>query len=232
MSFRDRVHKVPGALAQRLYTSIQRFRKAWFRYKRPEDMRQLLRTFPNVTLAEGNILDYIPMGGPKSSWIWPFVKPNIYINQDYLPDGLEDLARDQLMSMRGTPEGVQVAKQTLYKYFQYPRTQLGFFEYAIFVVELWATKSETKAKDWLDLNLIFSRQSFDNLILKSGSAKRIRRPEVYEPTVEIDPDGSAKVSFLAFDSTGWKRVLHMLLKIDSGGHVESEPGKVLVDLGG
>ena len=232
MSYRDRVQKVPGALAERLYTSIQRYRNAWSRYKRPEDLRQLLRIFPNVTLVEGNILDYIPMGGPKSGWIWPFVVPAIYKGQEYLPEGLDGLARDQLMSMRGTPEGVQIAKQTLYKYFRYPSTQLGVFEYAIFIMELWATKSEVKARDWLNLNLLFSRHSFDNLILKSQSAKRIRRPDVYEPTVEIDPDGGGRVQFLAYDSAGWKRVIHVRLKTDPGGHVESEPGKVLVDLGG
>jgi hypothetical protein len=172
------------------------------------------------------------MGGPKSGWIWPFAKPVIFEAKDYLPEGLDGLARDQLIGMRGTPDGAQIAKQTLYKYFHYPSTQLGIFEYAIFIMELWATKSESKAMDWLSLNLLFSRHSFDNLILKSQSAKRIRRPGVYEPTVQIEPEGGGKVQFLAYDSTGWKRVLQMLLRIDSGGHVEREPGKVLVDLGG
>jgi hypothetical protein len=232
MSYLDRMQKVPGALAERLYTSIRRYRNTWSRYKRPEDLHQLIRTFPNITLTEGYFLDYIPMGGPKSSWIWPFAKPVMFEAREYLPEGLEGLARDQLMGMRGTPDGVQIAKQTLYKYLRYPSTQLGIFEYAIFVMELWATKSESKAREWLTLNLLFTRHSFDNLVLKSQAAKRIRRPEVYEPTVQIDPGGGGKVEFLAYDTTGWKRVLHMLLRIDPGGHVEVEPGKVLVDLGG
>jgi hypothetical protein len=231
MTYRDQSQKVPGALAERLYASIQRYRNAWSRFKRPEDMRQLLRVFPNVTIAESYFLDYIPMGGPKSGWIWPFAKPVMHEHEEYLPEELKELARDQLMSMRGTPEGKRISEQTLYKYMRYPSTQLGIFEYAVFVMELWATKSKSKAREWLNLGLIFSRQRFDNLILKSQSAKRIRRPGVYVPTVQIDPDGSGKVQFLAYDSTGWKRVFQLLLRVDKGGHVESEPGKVLVDLG-
>ena len=232
MTYRDRLQKVPGALAERLYASIQRYRNAWSRYKRPEDLRQLIRIFPNVTMAENHLLDYIPMGGPKSSWIWPFAKHVMQEHEDYLPQELQELARDQLMSMRGTPEGKRIAEQTLYRYLRYPSTQLGIFEYAVFVMELWATKSESKASEWLHLGLIFSRHRFDTLILKSHSAKRIRRPGVYEPTVQIDPGGGGKVQFLAYDSAGWKRVFHMLLRVDQSGHVESEHGTVLVDLGG
>lgn len=232
MAYHDRLKKVPGALAERLYLSIQRYRKAWSRYRRPEDMRQLLRIFPNVTMTKSYILDYIPMGGPQSSWIWPFAKPVIQEHEEYLPEELEELARDQLMSMRRTPEGKRIAEQTLYKYLRYPSTQLGIFEYAVFIMELWATKSESKAMEWLDLGLIFSRHRFDNLIIKSQTAKRIRRPGVYEPTVQIDPDGGGKVQFLAYGSKGWKRVFQMLLRVDKGGNVGSEPGIVLVDLGG
>ena len=231
MAFRDRLQTVPGALAERLYIAIQRYRNAWSRYKRPEDLRQLIRIFPNVTIKEGYILDYIPMGGPKSGWIWPFVKPIMHEHEEYLPDELANLARDQLTGMRGTPEGKRIAEQTLYKYLRYPGTQLGIFEYAIFVMELWATKSDVKAREWLNLGLVFSRQRFDSLILKSQSAKRIRRPEVYEPTVRLDPGRGAKVQFLAYESIGWKRVFYLVLKVDQGGKVERAHGKVLVDLG-
>jgi hypothetical protein len=231
MSYRDRVKRVPGALAERLYASIQRYRNAWSRFKRPEDMYQLLRIFPNVTMTENYLLDYIPMGGPKSGWIWPFAKPVRHEGEDYLPEELEGLARDQLMGMRGTDEGKRISELTLYKYLRHPSTQLGFFEYAVFVMELWATKSAIKAGEWLNLGLIFSRHRFDTLILKSQSAKRIRRPSVYEPTVLIEPQGGGKVQFIAYDSTGWKRVIQLLLRVDKGGHVESEHGNVLVDLG-
>ncbi len=231
MAYRDRMQTVPGALAERLYVAIQRYRNAWSRYKRPEDLRQLIRIFPNVTIKEGYILDYIPMGGPKSSWIWPFAKPIMHEHDEYFPDELAKLARDQLTGMRGTPDGKRIAEQTLYKYLRYPSTQLGIFEYAIFVMELWATKSEEKAREWLNLGLIFSRQRFDSLILKSHSAKRIRRPGGYEPTVRLDPGRGGKVQFLAYESIGWKRVFYLLLKVDQGGKVEREHGKVLVDLG-
>lgn len=229
--YRDQLQKVPGALAERLFVSINRFRNAWSRYKRPEDLRQLLRIFPNVRTTEGYILDYIPMGGPKSGWIWPFAKREIYDQEDYLPEELDGLARDQLMGMRGTEEGEQIAKMTLYQHLRYPPTQLGIFEYAFFVMELWATKSESKAGDWLNMSFIFSRHRFDTLILKSQSTKRIRRPGVYEPTVQINPAGGGKVQFIAYESRGWKRVIQILLRVDPRGHVKSEPGQVLVDLG-
>jgi hypothetical protein len=229
--YRDQKQRVPGALAERLYVSIQRYRNAWSRYKRPEDLRQLLRVFPNVRTKEGYVLDYIPMGGPKSGWIWPFAKPQMYEQEDYLPEDLEGLARDQLTSMRWTEEGDQIARKTLYQYLRYPPTQLGLFEYAFFVMELWSTKSESKAADWLNMSFIFSRHRFDTLILKSQATKRIRRPDVYEPTVQIDPAGGGKIQFLAYEPRGWKRVLHMFLHVEPSGHVESEPGVVLVDLG-
>ena len=231
MTFHDGVQRVPGALAERLYTAIQRYRNAWSRYKRPEDLRQLLRIFPNVTISEGYLLDYVPMGGPKSGWIWPFAKPIQGADDDYLPDELSELARDQLSGMRDTPEGQRIAQQTLYRHLRYPGTQLGLFEYSLFVKELWATKSETKAEEWLNLGLLFSRQRFDGVIYKAQSAKRIRRPGVYEPTVRSDPAGGGKVQMLAYDSVAWKRIFSILLRVDKNGHVTSESGKVLVDLG-
>jgi hypothetical protein len=231
MTHHGRLQKVPGALAERLYVAVQRYRNASSRFKRPEDLRQLIRIFPNVTVAPGYNLDYLPMGGPKSSWIWPFAKAIIREGEQTLPPQLGDLARDQLAAMRGTLEGVQIAKQTLYSHLRYPNTQLGLFEYAFFVMELWATKSEVKASEWLSLSFLFSRHSFDNLILKSNLAKRIRRPEGFEPMVQLDPEGGGRVQFLAYNAVGWKRAFQVVLIVDSGGHVGSKPGPVLVDLG-
>ena len=69
------------------------------------------------------------------------------------------------------------------------------------------------------------------MIYKAQSAKRIRRPGIYEPTVRMDPAGGGKVEMLAYATVAWKRIISILLHVDKNGHVISEAGKVLVDLG-
>jgi hypothetical protein len=225
---REQQGRVPGALAERLYVSIERFRKNWDRYRRPEDLRQLIRVFPSITLAEGVFLDYLPMGGQREHWIWPFVLPQV--PEPEIPEVLASIPRDQLVRMRGSSQARHIEIQTLYRYLKYPKTSLGLFEYAVFVMELWATKSASKAQQWLDIRPLFSRHAFENQLRKhGGSVKKISRPEVFDPIAILGTAGGGEVNFLAYQGGAWKRIFKTLLHIDHHGHVRSEAGKVFVN---
>lgn len=221
--------RVPGAIAERLYVGLTRFRKNWDRYRRPEDLRQLVRVFPSVTVAEGYLLDYLPMGGRQERWIWPYALPKV--PEPEIPEALNSVPRDQLMRLRGSSQGRHIEIQTLYRYLKYPKTPLGLFEYAVFVMELWATKSETKAPQWLAIRPLFSRHAFENQLRKQGgTVKKISRPEVFDPIANLGTAGGGEVNFLAHEGGAWKRIFRMLLHIDHHGHVRSEAGKVFVNL--
>lgn len=226
---REQEQKVPGALAERLFALIGRLRRAWPRNRRPDDVYQLIRIFPNVRISEGYVLDYLSMGGLKSRWIWPYARTQ---DNESIPDALAEIPRDQLIGLRESPEAVPIEVQTLYRHLTYPSTALGVFEYAIFINELWSTKSETKANDWLNMQPIFSRTSFENWMRKVGkNAKRIDRPTNYEPTVKRATGGGREVRFLVYQSQVWKRITWFILLVDPSGFVRSSVGKVLVDMG-
>lgn len=223
---REQEQKVPGALAERLFASIGRLRRAWPRNRRPEDVYQLTRIFSNVKLSEGFVLDYLSMGGPKTRWIWPYARSQ---EDEAIPDALAEIARDQLVGLRESVEAIPIEVQTLYRHLTYSSTPLGLFEYAIFIKELWATKSEVKANDWLSMQLIFSRTGFENWMRKAGEVpKRIDRPTNYEPIVS---SGGREVRFLAYESQVWKRITWINLRVDPSGFVRSSIGKVMVDMG-
>ncbi|MCH7587597.1 MAG: hypothetical protein IIC78_06125 [Chloroflexi bacterium] len=226
---REQERKFPGALAERLFTSMSRLRRAWPRHHRPEDLRQLIRIFPNVKLSEGYVLDYLPMGGPNSRWIWPYARPK---EDDAIPNTLAAIARDQLIGMRESAQAIPIEIQTLYRHLTYPSTVIGVFEYAIFIKELWATKSEAKENDWLSMQPIFSRASFENWMRKAGEiAKRIDRPANFEPFVEMSPGSRGEVRFLAYESQVWKRITWINLRVDPSGFVRRSVGRVMVDMG-
>jgi hypothetical protein len=226
---RDRHHKVPGALGERLFVGINRFRNSWDRYHRPEDLRQLLRVFPNVNVAEGYVLDYLLMGGTQSRWIWPYAR--LDTPESEIPHALNAIPRDQLVQLRGSAEVRHIEIETLYRYLKHPDTPLGLFEYAFFVMEMWATKSESEAVQWLAIRPLFSRHAFENQLRKQAStAKKITRPEIFEPIIIPGSAGGADVNFLAYEGGAWKRIFLMILHIDHHGHITSEPGKVFVNL--
>ena len=226
---REQEQKVPGALAERLFASIGRLRRAWPRHRRPEDVYQLTRIFSSVKLSEGYVLDYLSLGGPKTRWIWPYARPQ---EDEAIRDALAEIARDQLVGLRESVEAIPIEVQTLYRHLTYPSTALGTFEYAIFIKELWATKSEVKANDWLSIQPIFSRTSFENRMRKAGETpKRIDRPTNYEPIVQMAPGGGREVRFLAYESQVWKRITWISVQVDPSGFVRSSIGKVMVDMG-
>ena len=175
------------------------------------------------------MLDSLPMGGPNSRWIWPYARPK---EDDAIPNTLAAIARDQLIGMRESAQAIPIEIQTLYRHLTYPSTVIGVFEYAIFIKELWATKSEAKENDWLSMKPIFSRASFENWMRKAGEiAKRIDRPANVEPFVEMSPGSRGEVRFLAYESQVWKRITWINLRVDPSGFVRRSVGRVMVDMG-
>jgi hypothetical protein len=226
-----REHRVRGYQAERLWNAVLRFRGSWGRYSQPDDLKQFLRIFPDVTLTKGYVLDYLQMGGTRSGWIWPYARRIEKRGEEGVPHALASIPRDRLVALRGTSEMKPIELQTLYKYLHYSPTPYGLLEYVLFVRELWAIKSASKAEDWLDLIPIFTRGAFDRVLLKATSvAKRIVQPESYDPLVRLKPEGGVDVRFLVYQTGPWERIYHLKNLIDGDGYLRTEPGKVFVTL--
>jgi hypothetical protein len=226
-----REHKVQGYQAERLLNAVLRFRHSWDRYTRPDDVEQLLRIFPDVTLSGGYVLDYLQMGGTQSGWIWPYARQAEKRGEEGVPKALVSIPRDCLVNLRGTSEMKSIGIRTLYRYLHYPPTPYGLLEYVLFVSELWALKSASKAEDWLDLMPVFTRTAFDRLLLKSTSvAKRIARPESYDPLVRLQPEGGGDVRFLVYQGGPWERIYHLVCSVDRDGYLRTQQGRVFVIL--
>jgi hypothetical protein len=226
-----REQRVPGHHAERLFDSILRFRKGWARHHRPDDVNQLIRLFNKVTIQRGYMLDYLPVGGLASGWIWPYARRADPTPDSGPPPALTAIARDRLVSMRGSGELRRVEVDTLYVFLSYEQSAHGLFEYAVFVNELWATKSASKAGDWLDLVPIVNRRQFDNVIRKAADRlERVARPAVYEPLARLDGAKGGEVRFMVFQGGAWKRITNLILKVDEQGIVRREFGDLVANL--
>ena len=225
-----REERVPGYRVERLIDSIRRFRKAWSRYHRPQDVNHLLHLFPSVTLPLDYMLDYLPMGGETNRWIWPYARRQ---REHDPPEALASLARDYLVGERDTGALRPVVVETLYNYLQYEKNPRGLLEYAFFVSELWATKSESVAREWLSLEPLFSKRSFEAVLRKAGaSLLRVARPTIYDPVVVADPEGGGTVRFLVYNPGDWKRIYYLVCRIDPEGEVKRQAGDLVANLGG
>jgi hypothetical protein len=231
-SFDPKEKNVPGHRAERIYLEVMRFRRSWQRFHRPEDLRQLLRIFPDISLRESYILDYIRLGGEEGGWIWPFARPIGLEGDAGIPAGLDEIPRDSLISKRRSVDLRNLEIDTLYSHIDYPPTPLGLFEYFFFVNELWATKSASKAADWLNTVFIFSRRGFDQQIRKvPGVAKRVTRPPVYDPVVRIASEGGGSLRYFGYIGGPWKRIIQFECDIDADGYFQQKQGKVYVAWG-
>jgi hypothetical protein len=224
--------QLPGHRAERLLESVLRFRKAWPRYHRPEDVAFLMRLFPHVSLKAGYTLDYLTVGMPPESWIWPYARRADAMGDPGPPPALKALGPERLARSRGTGELRRAEVETLYSLLSYPRTADGLFEYAFFISELWAFKSAHRAADWLEASPVFSARRFDEIVRRGApGAARLPRPASLDPAMSLHPSGGGEVRFLIYREAPHRRLLTLRCRVEPDGFVRREPGEVLAQLG-
>jgi hypothetical protein len=223
--------RIPGHHAERILEAVKRFRANWMHYHRPEDVNQLLRLFPAVHLPRGFILDYLPVGGVETGWIFPYARREASTEgESAVPPELASMERDRLVSKRGSGELHQLEAKYLYRHLAYEPSPIGLFEYAFFISELWATKSASKARDWLDLEPIFTRRQFDAVVRSAKQVTRVMRPETCDPLARLAEAGG-EAEFIVYQGGAWKRIFHLRLLVHPDGSVRREPGNLLANLG-
>lgn len=221
---------VPGYRADQRLEAALRFRRMWDRYDQPDDVNYLLKQFGDVSLQTGYLLDYLPIGGRRTGWIWPYARPSGRGQVSGPPPELAKIPLDLLATKRGHEDMRSVEEQTLYKHLSYKRTPMGIFEYAFFVNELWATKSASRAKEWLSLEPLFVRHRFDAVLRgRETQVVRVARPKSLDPVVRLQ-EGGGEVSFLAYQGGPWTRVFRITLVVEPGGRVSNHPGEVVASL--
>jgi hypothetical protein len=232
MSRPVQLQKIPGYQAERTLDGILRFRRSWSRYHRPDDVNHLLRLFPLVTLREGYILDYLRLGGTSHGWIWPYARKEAVQGEAELPPALKAVEIDRLAVARDRPQSSNLKVETLYRFLNYETTAKGLFEYAFFVSELWATKSSSRAGDWLTLKPLFTRWQFDRALRQAkGQLKRIVRPQHLDVAVQLSPEGGGEVSFIVFQGGAWERIFILKCVVEADGTIRREIGKNIASLG-
>lgn len=221
---------IPGYRADQRLEAALRFRRMWNRYDQPDDVNYLLRQFGTVSLETGYVLDYLLIGGRRSGWIWPYARASARGQSAGPPPELSKIPLDLLATKRGHEAMRAVEEQTLYQHLTYEHSAMGVFEYAFFVNELWATKSESRAQDWLSLQPLFVRHRFDSILRgRESQVVRVARPKSLDPVVRVQ-EGGGEVSFLAFQAGPWKRVFRITLIVEPGGRVSNHPGEVVASL--
>ncbi len=153
--------RIPGYRADERMEAVLRFRRMWSRYRRPDDVNQLLKQFPRVSIQNGLMLDYLSLGGKGTSWIWPYARQAKVRQLTEIPEPLASVPSDRLAGMRGSDQALPLEVESLYRFLEYEQSPLGLFEYAVFVQELWAIKSEAQAAEWLDLKPLFVKHRFE-----------------------------------------------------------------------
>jgi hypothetical protein len=211
--------------------AVKRFRTNWMHYHRPEDVNQLLRLFPAVHLPRGFMLDYLPVGGVETGWIFPFARREaVTEGESAVPAELAAMERDRLAGKRGSGELRRMEVEYLYRHLTYEPTHTGLFEYAFFISELWATKSASKARDWLDLDPIFTRRQFDAVVRAARQVTRVIRPETCDPLARLASSGG-EAEFIVYQGAAWKRIFQLRLTVHPDGSVSRDPGDLLANLG-
>jgi hypothetical protein len=226
-----REQKVQGYHAERVYENVLRFRNAWGRYHRPDDVNRLLRLFPHVSIQQGYILDYLSMGGTTSGWIWPYARRGDAGSEPGPPPALAAIERDRLVGQRGSGELRRLEAETLYRFFQYEPSGTGLFEYAFFVNELWSTKSASKAAEWLDLQPVFTKRRFDSVLREVKQVLRVVRPESCDPVARFGAEGGGEVEFMVYHGGPWRRIFNLKIQVDADGCVRRAPGSLVANLG-
>lgn len=223
--------RIPGHHAERILQGVKRFRTNCMHYHRPDDVNQLLRLFPAVRQPRGFMLDYLPVGGVETGWIFPFARRAVVSEGDpTVPPELATMDRDRLAGRRGTGELRQIEVRHLYRHLTYEPSPTGLFEYAFFISELWATKSASRAQDWLELEPIFTRRQFDGMVRSARQVTRVIRPDTCDPMARLAEQGG-EVEFIVYQGGAWKRAFILRLTVHPDGSVQREAGTSLANLG-
>ena len=211
---------VSEAYAENLLESVLSFRASWERYTKPDEVNALLGLFPKVSLKEGHALDYIQEISDDGIVlpIRPFVRPAS--DPTWVP--LVDAAEE--------PHRADLADE-LYQYLDYENSPEGLFEYAFFVIELWAVRASSHAVEWADSTPIFTSERFDKYLAQASKVTDLRRPQHFGPLSRRDEDGGGRVRFLVYTPAGWERIYYLESMAFSDGFVDQEAGEIVADLG-
>ena len=211
-----RYERVSQELAEGILERVLEFRDQYDQYQRPEDVNALLSMFPEVSLKEGYILDYVlERSGEAVQQIFPFARP---------ADDQDLLFAVPVPGADGDPV------ETLYQYLRYERTPQGLFEYAFFVTELWATRASWHAAEWLSSTPVFTQKRFDELVDRAEKVDDLSRPEWYGPEAGLEERGGA-VRFLVYSEMGWERIYYLEIEVDAEGRVDQRAGRIVADFG-
>jgi len=231
MAKRSSFKRIPQEQAEQVLTKVLRFRRTCDKYQRPDDVNGLLALFRRVSIKEGFTLDYVRHDDEMAGWIRPYARKYDASPEESLPPVIHLFDRDKIAGYRQTSELDELEVETLYQYLDYEKSDLGVFEYAFFVIELWSTKAYWHASEWLASTPIFTKRRFDSFLSKAKKPGKVIRPDHYGPLVHLEPEGG-KVRFLVHCPVFWDRIYYLNCVVSRDGRVDHSGGKTVADLGG
>jgi hypothetical protein len=217
--------------ADRLLTRVLKFRRDYEQSRRDGDLNELLGLFPRVSIQEGYVLDYIRFEETSASWIRPYARQVQAPPLETLPEVIRLFDRQGILGYRQEEEMNRLEVETLYNFLDYERSLPGLFEYAFFVVELWATNAEWHAAEWLDSTPIFTKRRFESFVRKGRNSEKVSYPQRFGPLVRLEENGG-HVRFLVYTRVGWNRIYYLECAVHADGRVDLDMGETLADFGG
>jgi len=212
-----RYERLPPEPAEAILERVLEFRSCYDRYEKPDDVNALLGLFPQVSLREGYVLDYMmDQAGEAVQRILPFARP----------------AQEEDFLLVTRDEGTELDPgESLYRYLDYERSPQGLFEYAFFITELWSTRASWHATEWLASTPIFTREGFAKRIDAASKVDSVSRPDWYGPEAGVAEEGGGGVRMLVYTEMGWERIYYLEIAVDRQGRTELKAGAIVADFG-
>ena len=208
------------AASEELLTTVLAFRESYEGYTKPDDVNRLLELFPKVAMRDGYVLDYVQEESKDGVMmpIRPFARPSDERGWVPLFDAGEAPTREDLVDQ-------------LYDYVEFEGSAEGLFQYAFFVIELWAVRVSRHAAEWAESTPIFTAERFDRFVDEAQKVSDLCRPEHYGPLSRLDEGGGGRVRFLVHTPVGWERIYYLESMVFSDGFVDQEAGEIVADMG-
>lgn len=233
MSESGMTEKIPQRYAEGMLVQILRWRGEVAadaqRSKKPTEVNEHLSFFPNVSLREGYMLDYVEEGGGVAGWIRPFAKPTADTLVTRVSPGMPPpFERLSLLGLKDRTEPADDEVERLYQYLDYERSAEGVFEYAFFLLELGAVHADWHAAEWLDSRPVFTKRRFDRFVARRQAGTTV--PEHYGPWAVVKGDGGV-TRFMVHTPVCHDCIYELVCEVEADGRVSMSRGSIVADMG-
>ncbi|MCK4244583.1 MAG: hypothetical protein KAX20_03050 [Candidatus Omnitrophica bacterium] len=211
------IYEIKPAHSKKIWKFIMDFRKSTPTLHRKVGsygLERLLSGFPHLKLKKGLRPGGVYFGDNYGGKIVPFISSK---GKKYTPKMKElkeifKYGRDMLPYWFPSEKQKRKEVTRFYRHFTINLTPEGYFEFAIFVIEMWNTAAYWHSSEWLHSALIYSKDSFLKHMKHLKSEKKTEILSRFDhscPTINMKKGRGAWVNFLVFSMVHTRRIYRM-----------------------